>query len=161
AFEIAEQRSWSAPDAILCPVGAGSILLGLWRGFTELQKAGLVERLPRLFAAQSDRVCPVYLAYTRGDHDVQAGDPHGTLAGGSALRRPVRGREVLRALRETRGGAVRVSDDEIRRGLLALGRHGVAVEPTSAVVLPTLDRLCGDRAILDTAEVVLVLSGSA
>jgi threonine synthase len=161
AFEIAEQRGWRAPDAIICPVGAGSILLGLWRGFGELHEAGIVDRLPRLFAVQAERVCPVYLAHARGADDVEAVVSQSTLAEGIALPRPVRGREVLRALRETRGGVVRVDEEEIRPGMLALGRHGVAVEPTSAVVIPALDRLRGDKAISDTEQVVLVLSGSA
>jgi threonine synthase len=161
AFEIAEQRGWRAPAAILCPVGAGSILLGLWRGFGELQKAGLVDRLPRLFAVQSERICPVYLAHARGASDVEAVVSQPTVAEGIALPRPVRGREVLRALRETRGGVVCVSEDDIRWGLLALGKHGLAVEPTSAVVLPALDRLRGEGAIVGTEDVVLVLSGSA
>ena len=49
-FELAEQLDWTAPDAVICPVGAGSILLGLYRGFLDLQQAGLVNHLPRLIA---------------------------------------------------------------------------------------------------------------
>jgi threonine synthase len=161
AFEIAEQRGWRAPHAILAPVGAGSILLGLWAGFRELRGAGLVDRVPRLFAVQSERICPVYLAHARGDDDVEAAVSQPTLAEGIALPKPVRGREVLRAVRETGGGVARVSEDEICRGLLALGRHGIAVEPTSAVVLPALARLQAAGELREDEEVVLVLSGSA
>jgi threonine synthase len=161
AFEIAEQRGWRAPHAVLAPVGAGSILLGLWSGFRELHGAGLVDRVPRLFAVQAERICPVYLAHARGDDDVAAVASQPTLAEGIALPGPVRGREVLRAVRETGGGVARVSEDEIGRGLSALGRHGIAVEPTSAVVLPALVRLRAAGRLQDTEEVVLVLSGSA
>src|SRR5919109_2412583 len=62
AFEITEQNGWRAPEVVICPVGAGSILLGLYKGFTELKQAGLIERLPRLFAAQAANICPVYQA---------------------------------------------------------------------------------------------------
>ena len=72
AFEITEQNGWQAPEVIICPVGAGSILLGLHKGFTELQRAGVIERLPRLFAAQAANICPVYQAYLRHDSDVPA-----------------------------------------------------------------------------------------
>jgi threonine synthase len=161
AFEIAEQRGWRAPHAVLCPVGAGSILLGLWVGFGELRRAGLIDRMPRLFAVQAERICPVYLAHERGAGDVEAAESQSTLAEGIALPRPVRGREVLQAIWETGGGVARVSEDEIRRGLLALGRHGVGVEPTSAVVLPALDHLRRAGSIPDDEDVVLVLSGSA
>ena len=95
AFEIAEQRGWRAPHAVLCPVGAGSILLGLWTGFAELRRAGLIDRMPRLFAVQAERVCPVYSAHERGAGDVEAAVSRPTLAEGIALPRPVRGPEVL------------------------------------------------------------------
>src|SRR5262245_20856525 len=161
AFEIAEQRGWRAPHAILCPVGAGSILLGLWRGFQELRRAGLIDRAPRLFAVQAERMCPVYQAQARGADDVETAPSRPTLAEGIALPRPLRGPEVLRAIRETEGGVARVSEGEIRRGLFALGRHGIGVEPTSAVVLPALEQLRRAGSIGDEADVVLVLSGSA
>lgn len=92
AFEITEQNGWRAPEVVICPVGAGSILLGLYKGFTELQLAGVIERLPRLFAAQAANICPVYQAYERHDTDVPAmADSRPTLAEGIALPRPVRG----------------------------------------------------------------------
>jgi threonine synthase len=160
AFEIAEQRGWRAPGAVLCPVGAGSILLGLWLGFAELRKAALIAAVPRLFAVQAERNCPVARAWERGADDVEPGPPEPTLAEGIAVA-PVRGREVLRAVRETGGGVVRVAEDDIRAGLLTLGRHGIGVEPTSAVVVPALDRLQAAGAIGAAEAVVLVLSGSA
>jgi threonine synthase len=160
AFELAEQNGWRPPEVILCPVGAGSILLGLYRGFRDLQSAGIVERLPRLFAVQAANICPVYRAYQRRDHDVQpleSAQP--TLAEGIALPRPVRGALLLQALRETNGGVTAVSEAEIRQGLVDLGRHGICVEPTSAVVLAGLDHLEEAGLIQPQEQVVLVLSG--
>ena len=161
AFEIAEQRGWRAPHAVLAPVGAGSILLGLWLGFGELRAAGLVDGVPRLFAVQAERICPVYLAHERGAADVDPAVSQPTMAEGIALPRPVRGREVLRAVRETKGGVARVGEEDIRGGVLALGRHGIAVEPTSAVVLPALEQLQAAGQLRGDEDVVLVLSGSA
>ena len=66
AFELAEQLDWTAPDAVVCPVGAGSILLGLYRGFVDLQRAGLINRLPRLIAVQAEHVSPLYQAFHAG-----------------------------------------------------------------------------------------------
>jgi threonine synthase len=160
AFEITEQNGWQAPEVVICPVGAGSILLGLFKGFTELQLAGVIERLPRLFAAQAANICPVYQAYERHDTDVPpmaASRP--TLAEGIALPRPVRGARLLQALRETRGGAAVVSEDEIREGLSILGRCGICVEPTSAVVVKALEHLEDAGMVNADEQVVLVLSG--
>ena len=160
AFEITEQNGWRAPEVVICPVGAGSILLGLYKGFTELQLAGAIERLPRLFAVQAANICPVYQAYERHDTDVPAmAASRPTLAEGIALPRPVRGVKLLQALRETGGGAAVVSEDEIREGLSILGRRGICVEPTSAVVVKALEHL-EDAGMVDADEqVVLVLSG--
>jgi threonine synthase len=160
AFEIAEQNGWRTPDVILCPVGAGSILLGLYKGFHDLKRAGIIDRFPRLFAVQAANICPVYRAYQRHEADVppmEAAQP--TLAEGIALPRPVRGALLLQALRETKGGVTTVSEAEIREGLLVLGRRGVCVEPTSAVVLAGLEHLEDAGLVRPQEQVVLVLSG--
>jgi threonine synthase len=160
AYEITEQDGWRAPDAVVCPVGAGSILLGLYQGFSELAAAGLISRMPRLFAAQAANVSPVYRAFQDGAADVApVAAPRPTLAEGIALPRPVRGRRVLEALRATGGGVAAVSEAEIGDGLRALGRGGVCVEPTSAVVLPALDHLADAGRVRPEERVVLVLSG--
>ena len=160
AFEIAEQRDWRAPDAVLCPVGAGSILLGLHWGFTTLHRAGLIGRRPRLYAVQAAAVAPVARAFAAGLADVPPFEaPARTLAEGIALPAPVRGAQVLAALRESDGGVATVTEPEIRTGLFELGRLGVCVEPTSAVVVPGLARLRAANQIAADDEVVLVLSG--
>jgi threonine synthase len=160
AFELTEQNGWRTPDVILCPVGAGSILLGLYKGFQDLRSAGMIDRLPRLFAVQAANICPVYQAYQRHDGDVlplETASP--TLAEGIALPCPVRGALLLRALRETNGGVTAVSEEEIREGLVMLGRRGVCVEPTSAVVLAGLEHLEQAGLVQLQEQVVLVLSG--
>jgi threonine synthase len=160
AFEITEQNGWRKPDVILCPVGAGSILLGLYRGFQDLQSAGIIGELPRLFAVQAANICPVYRAYERHEDDVAPlATSQPTLAEGIALPRPVRGTSLLQALRKTNGGVTVVSEEEIREGLVVLGRYGFCVEPTSAVVLPGLEHLESAGVVQSQEQVVLVLSG--
>jgi threonine synthase len=160
AYEITEQNGWQAPGVIICPVGAGSILLGLYKGFTELREAGVIDRMPRLFAAQAANICPVYMAYVRHDSDVPPiTAPQPTLAEGIALPRPVRGPMLLQALRETDGGVSIVTEEEIREGLVILGRRGICVEPTSAVVIKAFDHLEAAGRISPHEQVVLVLSG--
>jgi threonine synthase len=160
AFEITEQNGGRTPDVILCPVGAGSILLGLYKGFHDLKSAAIIDRLPRLFAVQAANICPVYQAYQRHDRDVlplEVSQP--TLAEGIALPRPVRGARLLQALRETNGGVTVVSEEEIQAGLVILGRRGFCVEPTSAVVLAGLDHLEQAGLVQRQEQVVLILSG--
>ncbi len=160
AYELCEQDGWRGPDAVVCPVGAGSILLGLYRGFAELVEAKLIPRLPRLFAAQAANVNPVYRAFREQAAEVAPAEaPPPTLAEGIALPRPVRGARVLQALRESGGGVAAVSEDEIREGVRALGRAGFCVEPTSAVVWPALAHLEAEGLVDRRERVVLLLSG--
>ena len=160
AFEMTEQLGWTAPDAVLCPVGAGSILLGLYKGFRELRQAGVIARLPRLVAVQAHHVSSVYQAFVNGaDRVVPAADRKPTLAEGIALPGPVRDREVLEALRESGGTVVTVSEDEIAEGTRRFGAAGFCVEPTSAVVWKGVEKVRSEGLAGHTDSVVVVLSG--
>jgi threonine synthase len=160
AFEMTEQNGWQAPGVVICPVGAGSILLGLYKGFTELRQAGVIDRLPRLFAAQAANICPVYQAFEQHNSDVPPMlAPQPTIAEGIALPRPVRGPLLLQALRDTNGGVAIVSEAEICEGLVILGRRGICVEPTSAVVVKAFEHLADAGTVRSHEQVVLVLSG--
>jgi len=160
AYEITEQLAWTAPDYVLCPVGAGSILLGLYDGFGDLLNAGVISHLPRLIAVQSQSASAVCRAMRAGADVIEpmSGGPS-TLAEGIALPAPVRDRQVLLALRESGGTAVAVSETEIATGVLAFGRAGFCVEPTSAVVWSGLERLRASGEIPAGKTVVVVLSG--
>lgn len=160
AFEIVEQLHWTAPGAVLCPVGAGSIFLGLYRGFKEMLEAGVIPRLPCLVAVQASNVSPIYRAFKEGAEKIApATDPRPTLAEGIALPGPVRDQEILQALRESSGSVVTVSEQEIKEGLINFGRAGFCVEPTSAVVWKGLQRLQEEETLDASAPVVLILSG--
>jgi threonine synthase len=122
--------------------------------------AKVLDRMPRLYAAQAASVSPVHRAFEAGAADVApAESPQPTLAEGIALPRPVRGRRILEALRQSGGGTAIVSEAEIRAAVRTLGRAGFCVEPTSAVVVPALDRLTAAGRIRPGERVVLVLSG--
>ncbi len=160
AYEIAEQLEWSAPDYVCCPVGGGSILLGLFHGFSDLLEAGIIERLPRLIAVQAENVSPVCVAFAADQDEVApAADPQPTLAEGIALVQPARHRELLQALRASDGRAVAVSEEDIEEGVYALGRSGFFVEPTSAVVWKGLARLDEQERFPHGSTIVTILSG--
>jgi threonine synthase len=161
AFEIAEGLGWRAPDAVVAPCGAGSILLGLHRGFVELRDAGVIGRLPRLLAVQAEAAAPLAAAWRAGRRsgDVPpVADPKPSLAEGILLPAPVRSAELLGALTESDGMVVAVTEEEIAAGVRALGVQGFAVEPTSAVVWPGLGRLRQAGCVRDGDTVVAVLS---
>ncbi|MGQ9889765.1 MAG: pyridoxal-phosphate dependent enzyme [Aggregatilineales bacterium] len=157
AWEIWEQLGRRAPDAIVCPVGYGGLLLGLARGFRALLDAGLIERLPRLYAAQSSACDPLVRAWERGG-PVEAVEQGQTVADGIAVTLPLRAAEVLAALRDSGGGALRVSDEAVLAAQAALARRGLLAEPTGAVGVAALadaQRLAGANAAF-----VVPLTGS-
>lgn len=133
AWEIWEQLGRRAPDAIVCTVGHGGLFIGLARGFRALLDAGLIERMPRLFAVQSAACDPVVQAWER-DLDVpEAVVQQPGVADGIAVTLPVHGAEILAAVRSTGGAALRVDDAAILTAQQLLHKRGLMVEPTSAV----------------------------
>jgi len=135
AFELAEQLGWRTPKAVLCPVGSGSILLGLFDGFQQLLREGVIHKIPKLIAIQASNVSPVFKAWhNKSDRIKKTDDYEPTIAEGIALPCPIRDRRIITALRKSKGTVIRVSEDEIKYGMRALGTQGLYVEPTSAVI---------------------------
>ncbi|MFC5947206.1 pyridoxal-phosphate dependent enzyme [Pseudonocardia lutea] len=161
AYEIWEDLDFTAPDAVVLPCGAGSLVLGCHLGFSELLAAGAIDRRPRLLVAQPRHCSPLVAAFEAGEEVVApAAWPH-TIAEGTAIAQPVRDREVLAAVRASGGAMVAVPEGEIGPAALALARRGLYAEPTSAQVVPAI-RAFRSRGVLQPGErVVAVLTGSA
>jgi threonine synthase len=141
AYEVFEQLGRWAPDAVVAPLGGGTLLLGVHLGFTRLREAGLIDRVPRLVGVQSDACAPLARAFRAGQPDAAAVTPGATIAEGIRIDRPPRSRQILAAIRETGGDIVEVTDDEIRASVRSLVAQGVFVEPTSAAAHAGLARV--------------------
>jgi len=159
AYELWEQLGFSVPDNILVPTGYGSNILGLERGFDELERRGEVTRRPRLFAVQAAN-CAAFAAAWAADAEGYVPFTAGvTAADGIATVKPVRIAEVLAALRRSRGGVVAVPESDIAPALAALGRLGLFVEPTAATGPSALSILLRDGTIRAEETNVVVLTG--
>ena len=159
AYELWEQLGFRLPDNILVPTGYGSNILGLERGFDELQRRGEITRGPRLFAVQAANCAAFAAAWEEGAGGYVPFSPRPTVADGIATVKPVRAAEVLGALRRSGGGVVAVAEDEIAPALGALGRHGIFVEPTAATAAAALSRLIADGSVMPGETTVVVLTG--
>jgi threonine synthase len=134
AYELWEQLRPRAPDCFVSPIGQGSLFLGAYRGFKDLRDAGLISKLPRMIGVQSEACAPIVEAVAQGlDHPASITSRQ-SIAEGIALPHPIHGHAILKAITDTNGIAIAVSDDEIRAAQSALARIGLYVEPTSAVV---------------------------
>lgn len=137
AYEICEALGWQAPEKVIVPVGQGTHLLGLHRGFRDLLEAKLIEKVPRLYGVQARGCAPLYEAF----HRRPPMQPRPTVAEGISIREPIRGREVLEAIRATEGAILAVTDEETLQARDIIARRGLYVEPTSAVAVAALKQL--------------------
>ena len=135
-------------------------MLGCEIGFSELLRAGQTDRIPRLFAVQPANCAPIAAAFLNNDTVPADLTSQPTIAEGTAIAAPIRLAEVLGALRETRGGAVMVTEQEIVDAVMRLARMGVYVEPTAAQPLAAFRRLLQAGTITPEQTTVLVLTGS-
>ena len=158
AYELWEDLGFRAPDNVIVPCGAGSNVLGCEIGFSELQRAGAIETVPRIFAAQPENCGPIAAAFIAG-HPVDS-PVLPTIAEGTAIAKPIRMREVLGALRETGGGAILLSEAEIGGAMRTLAETGLYVEPTAAQVAAAFGKLLQSGAITPEQTTILVLTGS-
>jgi len=159
AYEIALQRGWDAPDAVVTPLGHGTLFLGVHRGFRRLERTGWIDAVPRLYGAQAAGVAPV----VRALHGPEAADPTGTgneAADGIQIAEPVREAEIRAAIDATDGDALAVTEAAATRELDRLHAAGFYTEPTCAVA-PAALRTLRDRGEIDPDEdVVVPLTGS-
>jgi threonine synthase len=160
AYELWEDLGFRAPDNIITPCGAGSNVLGCEIGFSELLRAGEIDAMPRIFAAQPANCGPIAAAFVAASDVPVAIDIAPTIAEGTAIAQPIRLTEVLGTLRETRGGAVMLSEAEIAGATLELARMGIYVEPTAAQPAAAFGKLLGAGTITPEQTTVLVLTGS-
>lgn len=160
AYELWEDLGFRAPDNVIVPCGAGSNVLGCGIGFSELLRAGQIDTLPRIFAAQPANCAPIAAAFLAGSDEPVETEISPTIAEGTAIAQPIRLAEVLGVLEETDGGAVTLTEDEIAAATLELAGMGVYVEPTSAQAAAAFGKLLESGAITPEQTTVLVLTGS-
>jgi threonine synthase len=141
AYELWEQLGRRAPSAVVLPVGNGTLLLGLNQGFERLRKAGVIGHLPRLLAVQAEACPPVYQAFQDGRDTVELAAIAPTVASGIAIGKPIRGAQILSAIRASGGIVLSVSEQEIDDARNELAQRGFYVEDTSAVAVAALAHL--------------------
>jgi threonine synthase len=160
AYELWEQLGFRAPDNVVVPLGYGSNVLGCERGFAELLRSGEIATPPRLFGVQAANCAPYHVAFQAGGERLMPTTVTPTVAEGIASQRPTRVGEVLRAVRESGGAIVAVTEAEIVEALRGLAARGLYVEPTSAAAAAGLTQLVARGAIRPRETTVLVLTGS-
>lgn len=162
-YEIAEQLNWKLPDVILYPTGGGTGLIGMWKAFHEMKELGWIKGpFPRMMAIQSENCQPIVQVFEGKLDTVKNYKGNPTFANGLAVPTPFAEKMILNVLRESRGTAIAISDDEIKEAMKEIAAlEGLLVCPEGAALLPALKKLISTGDI-DTHESVLLLNtGSA
>ncbi len=161
AYEICEQLGWQAPDVIFVPVGDGCIIGGIHKGLQDLLALGWIEHMPRIIGVQAAGSSPLVDAWERGleGWEMTPVEAH-SLADSIVAGLPRDRIKALRAVRETGGAYLRVSDDEILAAIPALAQGcGVFAEPAAAAAYAGLVKaVAGGEGLVRSAERIVVLS---
>ena len=161
-LELAEQLGWRMPDVLLYPTGGGTGLVGIPKGYEELRAMGwLSGALPRFFAVQAEGCAPVVKAFADGAETTTAWENPTTHAAGLRVPSPFAGRQMLRLLRDTRGGAVAIGEAAIRVAQRLVARtEGIWTAPESAALVAALAELKDRGEASRDAEILLILTGA-
>jgi threonine synthase len=164
AYELAEQLDWRLPDWIIYPTGGGTGMVGMWKAFEELEQIGWVPagRRPRMVSVQAEHCAPIVRAFEQGAERSEMWQHARTIADGLRVPKAIGDFLVLRALRESGGTAVAVTDDEMVAAMRDIGtREGISAAPEGGAALQALKMLVADGRVQPHDAVVLFNTGGA
>lgn len=158
AYEIYEQMGGELPDILVIPVGNGTLLLGAYYGFVELQDCGRIDRIPKLIAVQAENCSPLYNSY----YSSETGHPGGeTIAEGIAIAAPKRKKQILDSIKKTGGGIILAPESKIADARNYLADRGFFVEYTTAATFAGFFEYSQSGGIGLDKKVILPLCGHA
>jgi threonine synthase len=161
-LEIARQLGWKLPDAVVYPAGGGTGLIGMWLAFAELLALGWAQgRMPRLYAVQAAGCAPVVEAVARGADRCDPWPEPWTIASGLRVPAPLGGPLMLRAIRDSGGGAVAVSDEILSRHATEISRlEGLDLSPEGGATFAAAAELLRQGVLRAEERVVLFNTGA-
>jgi threonine synthase len=161
-YEIVEQLNWNLPDVIIYPTGGGTGLIGMWKAFQEMAALGWIpSKRPRMVSVQASGCAPIVKAFEEGKQTAEQWQNANTVASGLRVPQAVGDFLILRALHESNGIALSVSDDEMLAEIPRVGRtEGIFFCPEGAACVAALRRLITRKWIKPTDEVVIFNTAS-
>ncbi|WP_255150466.1 threonine synthase [Halorarius halobius] len=160
-YETVEQLDWEVPDHVVYPTGGGVGLVGMHKAARELRDLGLTDELPAMWAAQSEGCAPIVEAFDEGKEMHEAWEYPDTICGGIEVADPGASPLILDALRESGGGAVATSDEDILDSAVTVAQHeGVEMGVTCAAAASGAWDLAQDGAFDADDTVVLLNTGA-
>jgi threonine synthase len=160
AYEVVDQLGGRVPSKLIVPVGNAGNISAIWKGFKEYRELGFTDGLPQMFGVQASGAAPIVEAVREGEESIRPVEKPETVATAIRIGAPVNWRKALRAIRESRGTALAVTDSEILEGQRMLARlEGLFVEPASAASIAGLKKFVEEGLIGEDEIVVCVATG--
>ena len=161
-YEIAEQCGWTFPDTIIYPTGGGTGVVGIWKAIEELEALGWTDgKRPRFFCVQADGCQPIVRAFERGDDHAEPWQNAHTVAHGMRVPSAIADYLILRVLRESGGGAIAVSDDDLLDHMRLIARtEGIVVGPEGGATVAAARRLIASGTLSHDDHILLLNTGS-
>ena len=163
-YELAEQLDWRLPDWIVYPTGGGTGLVGMWKAFDELEAIGWIEpsRRPRMVSVQATGCAPIVRAFEEGTEKAAPWENAHTAADGLRVPRAIGDFLILRAVRESGGTAIAVSDAEMVDDMIEIGsKEGISAAPEGGAALSAIRKLVALGQIKRDETVILFNTGGA
>ena len=161
-YELAEQFGWTLPDVILYPTGGGVGLIGMWKAFDELEALGWIgSKRPKMIAVQAAGCQPVVRAYEAGEKRSQLWEGAETVASGLRVPKPLGDFLILDAVRQSKGTAIAVSDDELlNAGLRLATEEGIFAAPEGAACIIAVQKLISSGFLSGSEKIVIYNTGA-
>ncbi len=160
-FEVAEQLGWMSPDTIVFPTGGGEGIIGIWKSFKELIELGWVKSMPKMVVVQSECCKPIVSAYSEGKDRVEFFKGCNTIASGLRVPKPFADIEILKVIRESRGLAMDVSENEIIHSLKELAsKEGILACPEGAAAYAAVKKLVESKLVDRDENIIVYNTGS-
>src|SRR6476660_8453136 len=164
AYELGEQLAWTFPDWIIYPTGGGTGMVGMWKAFDEMERIGWKPTgiRPKMVSVQAEHCAPIVRAFEQGAERSEMWQNARTVADGLRVPKAVGDFLVLRAVRESGGTALAVSDAEMVQAMKELGaREGISAAPEGGASLSALKHLLSRGLVASSDTVVLFNTGGA
>lgn len=161
-YELAEQMDWQLPDAIFYPTGGGVGLIGMWKAFGEMEELGWIgSKRPKMIAVQVEGCAPVVRAFEKGAARSEFWENAHTVASGLRVPKPLADFLILKAVRESGGTAIAVSDTELIDAGIQLAREeGLFIAPEGAACVSALEKLLNIGFLKRDEKIVIYNTGS-
>lgn len=151
AYEIFAQLG-GVPDVVVIPSGNGGCLAATWKGFVELNKLGITDKLPQMVCVQIKDAAPIKVAFEQNKPFVILGDIENSIAEGIIAQESYNSPQAVAALKESGGYVIEVTDQEVVDALrTVIETESIIPEPTAAAVYAALPKLIGAKDALVVA----------